>query len=100
MTYTPDSPHPQHPHHLECPRCGKHTVVVRGETRYACLNCNWWRDLNRVQLDDVPILIALFITALVVLMSVLPGPTGPNGLVPILPDEDRPSGVVPPSAVG
>ncbi|HEY9738834.1 MAG TPA: hypothetical protein V6D06_21215 [Trichocoleus sp.] len=38
--------HPQHPHHLECPRCRRHTVVVHGESRYVCLSCNWERNVE------------------------------------------------------
>lgn len=98
MTYTPNSPHPHHPHHLECPRCGKHTVVVRGETRYVCLNCNWWRDLNQTQWDDFPILLATIITTLMILLALMPGQ--PQEATPVLPNEEQPTGVFPPSSVG
>ena len=36
-----------HPHHLECPRCGRHSVVLYNESIYVCLNCNWERDVSR-----------------------------------------------------
>jgi len=31
---------------LECPECGKHTVVSYQAGVYKCLNCNFERDLN------------------------------------------------------
>ncbi|WP_035992664.1 hypothetical protein [Leptolyngbya sp. KIOST-1] len=41
-----DSSHPHHPHHLECPHCGRHTIVTKAESYYVCLNCGWERDLS------------------------------------------------------
>jgi|GEM_PF-2073306 len=99
MTYTPDSPHPQHPHHLECPRCGKHTVVTQGETRYVCLSCNWRRDLNYFQWDDFPILLATLLVTVFVLLALLPRQPQPE-VLPSLPDEERPDGVFNPTTVG
>ncbi|MBE9100663.1 hypothetical protein [Vacuolonema iberomarrocanum] len=99
MTFTPDSPHPQHPHHLECPRCGMHTVVMHGENKYVCLNCNWQRDLNRIQLDDFPIVLAAIVTTLILLLSMFPRQPEPN-LSPILPEDERPGESLNPTRVG
>lgn len=41
-----ETSHPDHPHHLECPRCGRHTVVTKAEGYYVCLSCGWERDLT------------------------------------------------------
>lgn len=30
---------------IECPQCGKHTIVQHQETRYICLSCNWEKDV-------------------------------------------------------
>lgn len=46
MTSPHDPIHPQHPHHLECPRCGRRAVVVRGESRFICLSCGWQRNVD------------------------------------------------------
>lgn len=32
---------------LECPDCGKHSIVQHQETRYICLSCNWEKDLSK-----------------------------------------------------
>ncbi|MGJ3253852.1 MAG: hypothetical protein ACFE0J_22370 [Elainellaceae cyanobacterium] len=56
--------HPQHPHHLECPRCGKHTIVIQGDSRYVCLNCSWRRDIT----DDAGPLQVITTLVLVVLL--------------------------------
>ncbi|MEO1147585.1 MAG: hypothetical protein AAFY26_18540 [Cyanobacteria bacterium J06638_22] len=90
MAYTPDSPHPNHPHHLECPRCGTHTVVMYGETKYVCLNCNWQRDLNHIQWNDFPIVLAAIVTTLILLLFMLPGQPEPE-YAPLLPDEEQPN---------
>ena len=63
MTYPHETIHPQHPHHLECPRCKRHTVVLRGETRYICLHCNWWRDVSK---QETPYLLILVIVGLAI----------------------------------
>jgi DNA-directed RNA polymerase subunit RPC12/RpoP len=31
---------------MECPRCGRRTIVPHGESLYVCLNCGWRRDLS------------------------------------------------------
>jgi hypothetical protein len=31
---------------VECPKCGKHTVVRQSEHHYLCLNCDFQRDLS------------------------------------------------------
>lgn len=41
-----DVSHPLHPHHLECPRCGHHSVVVQNGNHYICLRCNWQRNVS------------------------------------------------------
>lgn len=32
---------------IECPKCGKHTVVQRSETVFQCISCDFKRDLAR-----------------------------------------------------
>jgi len=48
--------------HIECPRCGHHSVVSHGEGRYNCLNCSWQRDVSRNwEPVPIPVLIAIAI---------------------------------------
>ncbi|HEY9878678.1 MAG TPA: hypothetical protein V6D29_09500 [Leptolyngbyaceae cyanobacterium] len=68
MVYPVERSHPQHPHHLECPHCGRHTIVVHGEGRYACLNCGWHRDIAE---DWAPVPIPLILLALFVFLLVI-----------------------------
>lgn len=32
---------------IECPKCGKHTVVQRSETVFQCISCDFKRDLAK-----------------------------------------------------
>ena len=36
---------------VECPRCGKHTIVQSREGVYQCLHCDFKRDLNEASRD-------------------------------------------------
>ncbi|MEM6868984.1 MAG: hypothetical protein AAF528_11450 [Cyanobacteria bacterium P01_C01_bin.121] len=48
--------------HIECPRCGHHSVVNYGEGRYSCLRCSWQRDVSRNwEPVPIPVLIAIAI---------------------------------------
>ncbi|MEO0984379.1 MAG: hypothetical protein AAFY20_02400 [Cyanobacteria bacterium J06639_14] len=67
MTYQLETIHPNHPHHLECPRCKHHTVVLQGESRYVCLNCGWWRDIDGWNIPIFPILMVLVIFLVILL---------------------------------
>lgn len=62
--------HHLHPHHISCPRCGKHSVVVRGENYFTCLNCGWRRDITS---DWGPIPFLLLIALVVCLLIVAGG---------------------------
>lgn len=33
---------------MECPRCGKRTIVPHGDSLYICLNCGWRRDVSEL----------------------------------------------------
>ncbi|MEL7037342.1 MAG: hypothetical protein AAFO04_17235 [Cyanobacteria bacterium J06592_8] len=37
---------------VECPKCGKHTIVQRNPDVFQCLNCDFQRDLSRGQYKD------------------------------------------------
>ncbi|MEB3280017.1 MAG: hypothetical protein VKK42_13975 [Lyngbya sp.] len=37
---------------VECPRCGKRTIVQRNPDVFQCLNCDFQRDFSRSQLKD------------------------------------------------
>jgi ribosomal protein L37E len=65
-----DNSHPQHPHHLECPRCGRHTIVTKAESYYVCLHCGWERDLSRdwpYGMEEVVSFIVTFLLLLLIL---------------------------------
>lgn len=42
-------------HHLECPRCHSHNIVVHGENRYVCLSCGWVRDVSSGWIEGPPL---------------------------------------------
>ncbi len=63
-----DPAHPLHPHHISCPRCGHHNVVVaQDENRYHCLNCNWQRDISEGS-GDFQLIPAIIATLLLLLL--------------------------------
>jgi len=37
---------------IECPKCGKHTVVQRSETVFQCISCDFKRDLTKEPKPD------------------------------------------------
>lgn len=76
-----------------------HAVVIHGETKYVCLNCNWQRDLNYAQWNDWPIVLAAIVTTLIILLSMFPRQPEPN-LFPILPEDERPGESLNPTRVG
>jgi predicted nucleic acid-binding Zn ribbon protein len=41
-----------HPGHSECPRCGKPTLIVRGDNQYECLWCSWRKNDKETQNFD------------------------------------------------
>lgn len=54
--------------HLECPRCGRHNIVRRGEDLFICLNCRWERDISRHRTGEdgpFPFLIILAIVTVI-----------------------------------
>ncbi|MBW4481984.1 MAG: hypothetical protein KME14_05540 [Tildeniella torsiva UHER 1998/13D] len=64
----PDSAHPQHPHHLECPHCGRHAVVTKAESHYVCLNCSWERDLTNEWPHGLAEVLSFVVTGLLLLL--------------------------------
>lgn len=56
---------------LECPRCGKRTLVQKSQNRYQCLWCHFQRDLSGPGLgggDWLAPIPALVLAALIMLM--------------------------------
>lgn len=54
---------------LECPNCGKRALVARTKDEYACLNCNFRKDLSMPQIEgSAGSLLAGAITGLAVLL--------------------------------
>ena len=39
---------------LECPKCGKHTIIQRSNDLFQCLNCEFKRDFSYIPEDPVP----------------------------------------------
>lgn len=66
LAQTPDSHH-LHPHHIACPHCGHHTVVVQDENIYVCLRCGWRRNIASEALP-LPLAIITTILLLVILL--------------------------------
>ncbi|MEO1095364.1 MAG: hypothetical protein AAFX01_10745 [Cyanobacteria bacterium J06638_28] len=55
------------PEALECPRCGKHVLVRRGNDHYRCLWCGFRRDIS--ESGDISgfwgVFLAIIITVLI-----------------------------------
>jgi ribosomal protein L37E len=60
--------HPHHPHHLECPRCGRHTIVTKAESYYVCLHCGWERDLSNEWSGSIAGVLGFVMTGLLLLL--------------------------------
>jgi ribosomal protein L37AE/L43A len=61
------------PHYtLECPKCGKYTVVQQDDNVYSCINCDFTRDLNDEESDANvgSFLFSVFTVLLLVLLMV------------------------------
>jgi transcription elongation factor Elf1 len=57
------------PPNLECPKCGKHTIVQRKENLYCCINCDFKRDLDQsTQKSEADPFMSLLITLLTVVL--------------------------------
>ncbi|MGB7088382.1 MAG: hypothetical protein WBD47_22695 [Phormidesmis sp.] len=55
-------------YHLECPRCGHHSIVTHGESRYVCLNCHWQRDVDGGWGDGPPPFLVLLAIAFIIIV--------------------------------
>ncbi|MGB3494984.1 MAG: hypothetical protein WBA57_19800 [Elainellaceae cyanobacterium] len=53
---------------LECPRCGKHSIIHVGDQTYACLNCGFRRNLSNSSSNGVNV---IFIVGSVLLLLAL-----------------------------
>ena len=65
-----------HPYHIECPRCGRHSVVLYSESIYVCLSCNWERDVSRhhhSRGDGPPAFLVLLALATVIVIVTIGG---------------------------
>ncbi|MGC1306486.1 MAG: hypothetical protein WA885_04595 [Phormidesmis sp.] len=54
-------------YHLECPRCGHHSIVAQGESKYSCLNCNWQRDVDD-SWGELPFPLIVIAVVIIILM--------------------------------
>ena len=54
-------------HHLECPKCHKHTVVQQSKSLYSCINCDFRRDLSMPRLGDVGGAILAIVTTILLI---------------------------------
>jgi len=52
--------------YLECPKCGRHTIVKNGEARWSCINCDFSRDLNANDAGPLNLLLLMAMTALAI----------------------------------
>ncbi len=39
---------------LECPKCGKHTIIQRSNDLFQCLNCDFVRDFSYIPEPQIP----------------------------------------------
>ncbi|MEL6352973.1 MAG: hypothetical protein AAFR58_14545 [Cyanobacteria bacterium J06627_28] len=54
--------------HLECPRCGHHSVVSHGEGRFACVRCGWHRDVSE-NWEPVPIYVLIALVTIIIIIT-------------------------------
>jgi ribosomal protein L37AE/L43A len=56
---------------IECPKCGKHTVVELNQNIYHCINCNFERDLSESANGEAkPGLVVAVITGILMLLVI------------------------------
>lgn len=53
---------------LECPRCGRHSIIHVGDQTYACLNCGFRRNLSSSSSSGVNV---AFVVGMVLLLLAL-----------------------------
>ncbi|GEM_PF-5740930 len=49
---------------LECPRCGKHSILHVGDQTYACLNCGFRRSLSNSSSGEFNVVVFIGIVLL------------------------------------
>lgn len=54
---------------IECPNCGKHSVVQHSETVYRCLACDFERDLTPPEKKKPPVLLAVLAGGAIALLA-------------------------------
>lgn len=60
---------PEHPNPpMECPRCGKRTIVQDGSSIYTCLNCHFRKDVSQANTEAPSIWALLMIMVIVLLL--------------------------------
>lgn len=62
-----ETSHRSHPHHLSCPRCGHHSVVIYDENQYVCLHCGW---RQRVTEEWMPFPVFVLIAIVAFLLAI------------------------------
>jgi hypothetical protein len=78
---------------VECPKCGKRSIVSLSSTLYHCLSCDFKRDLSsystkRSANQEFPLLLVVIV---ITLIAVLSTPEQPRGrLVPQQSRQDSP----------
>ena len=55
-------------HALECPKCGKHSIVQHKSDVYCCLNCGFRRDLSHGNLEGLGLVATTGLAVLVILV--------------------------------
>ncbi|MEC5030349.1 MAG: hypothetical protein SAL07_10580 [Oscillatoria sp. PMC 1051.18] len=54
---------------VECPRCGRHTIVQESATQWTCLNCSFSKDLSKPGLGSLVIVLGLIFLAIALLLA-------------------------------
>ncbi|MGJ3247628.1 MAG: hypothetical protein ACFE0I_16325 [Elainellaceae cyanobacterium] len=62
---------PEWHQHMECPRCGKHSVVRHGDSTYVCINCGFRCDVSEQPDESNNALMATAIATLLTLLLIL-----------------------------
>lgn len=55
---------------LECPKCGKKSLVKRQDDLYQCLSCDFKKDFNQPEANSVGSIIAAIVVLILLLVTI------------------------------
>lgn len=55
--------------HIECPRCGRRSIVEHGEGRFSCVRCGWSRNVADGS-EPIPIYVLIAIITIAIIVTI------------------------------